>query len=446
MTSMRTHHSPRAALPALIWAAAAAAAIVLPGRANAQTRDVLCIQRYNAVAGRQVFDPGNASQAAKGCQIVAVALTADWGSRELFGTAVSPRDVSATRDQTTAAPGETSAAIEPVEAAGGSVAAVGTTRGAGAVASIALNPSLFFVDPGNVQEVSKWSRFTDVTILVPASNLNGNTVEDVTEGVDYVGVRWGLNMNGFRQGSEMYNRAVAAYNAFLAASGVSTRRVQNLLLALPADDAVESCIRSLSQVQTLDEDAVSKITQVCGGAPIPIDASSITGLQDAIQQARIQADSRYFGLDLRADFGDLTLAGVDSVSGTSLYGGLGWGRRSVGSGNASTGIRANAGVRYWDLKDSAQSNVAIEGGLAFEAIRFYNYQRLSMVGGLDFRWRTTDSASGDDASLELRGSLNVPVLPTASVSLNLAAPLVGERRTPVLSIKANWRLLRSRTF
>ncbi|HSU16813.1 hypothetical protein [Longimicrobium sp.] len=442
----RTHRAVRVSLPALIAGTLAVGALARPVVADAQTRDILCIQRYNAVAGKTVFDPTNAAQAAKGCQLVAVALTADWGARDLFGSAVSPRDVSATRDQTTASPGERTAAIEPVEAAGGSVAAVGTQKGAGAVAAIAINPSLFFVDPANVEEVSKWSRFSDVTVLVPASNLNGSNEDDATDGVDYIGIRWGLNINGFRQGTEVYRKAVAAYNQFLAASGVSTRRVRDLLLALPSDDGVESCIRALSTAQTLDDDAVSSITQVCGGPPIPIDPSSITGLQDAIRQARIQADARYFGLDLRADFGDLTLAGVDTLSGTSLFGGIGWGRRSVGSGNASTGIRANAGVRYWNLKDSTQSNVAVEGGLAFEAIRFYNFQRLSMVGGLDFQWRTSNSTSDDDTSIELRGSVNVPVFPTASVSLNLAAPLVGARRAPVLSIKANWRLLRSRTF
>lgn len=56
-------------------------------------------------------------------------------------------------------------------------------------------------------------------------------------------------------------------------------------------------------------------------------------------------------------------------------------------------------------------------------------------------WRRTD-----DTPINLRGSLNVPLTVTASVSVNLAAAVAGERRGPVLSIEAKWRLLRSPSF
>jgi hypothetical protein len=427
-------------------------ALLKAGAMEAQSSDLECIQRYNAVvAGNPSFATINAGNPANGCRRVAFAVTSDWGARELFGTVAQPRDMAATRDQTTAAPGEASAPIEPVEAAGGSVSAVGTGKGAGAVAAIAINPALFFVNPNDTEAVARWSRFSDVTLLVPASDFedgdaDGGGEDDSGEGVDYVGIRWGLNMTGLQRGSQLHRAVVSAYDAFLATGTTQTQQIQSLLARLSPDN-LEPCIRALVETNSLNQDATGKITQTCGGAPIAADPAVITALQGAIRAARIQADSKYFGLDLRADFGDLSLAGVDTVSGTALFAGLGWGRRFSRGEDATAGVRAHLGARYWDADGEDDSNVAVEGGLAFEAIRFYNYQRLTMVGGLDFQHRT-DGALPDDeeTSINLRGTLNVPVTPTTSVTINLAAPLKGERRGPVLSIKANWRLLWSRSF
>ena len=141
--------------------------------------------------------------------------------------------------------------------------------------------------------------------------------------VDYVGIRWGLNMTGLRRGDELHRAVVAAYDRFLATAGTQTTKVRDLLLALPPA-GLEACIRALAGTQSLDEEAVGRLTQVCGGSPMPADPSVITGLQEAISAARIQADSKYYGLDLRADFGDLSLAGVDTVRGTSRSPGSSW--------------------------------------------------------------------------------------------------------------------------
>lgn len=447
--------TPVPARPCSRWILPALATVgmLLPGidaEAQSSDRDAECIQQYNvAVKDNANFRPLSAASPANGCRRVAVAVTSDWGTRELFGTAVDPRDVAATRDQTTASPGEVAAPIEPVEAAGGSVAAVGTDRGAGAVAAIALNPSIFFVDPSNTEAVARWSRVSDVTLLVPVSDMDDGEGDDARgggEAVDYVGIRWGLNITGLRRGSVLHRAVVAAYNRFLGAGTPQILRIQNLLSTLPSEN-LEPCIRILAETQSLDEAAVGRITQTCGGAPIAADPTVIAGLREAIQAARIQADSRYLGLDLRADFGDLSLAGVDTVTGTALFAGIGWGQRFMRQTDATGGVRTHLGVRYWDVDGTEDNNVAVEGGLGFESIRYYSYQRLALAAGVDFQHRTGAAASDEETtSIGLTGTLNVPVTPTSSVTLNFVAPVRGERRGPALSIKANWRLLWSQSF
>jgi hypothetical protein len=425
--------------------------------AEAQDRDENCIKQYNALIAGTTLRPLDATNPANGCRRVAVALGARWDDVIFVSPDVDPRDLSATRDQTTAAPGDVTSPVEPVEAAGGSLAAVGTDKGAGALAAIAINPSIFFVDPSNTQAVARWSRFTDVTLLVPANDVDDgeekDAEEDGDEGTDYVGIRWGLNITGLRRGSALHEAVKNAYDQFLAGGTTQIQQVTSLLTAAESDDDLKNCMTALLAAESLDADAKARIAESCDGVPDPADPNVIRALQDAIQAARIQADSRYFGLDLRADFGDLSLAGIDTVSGTSIFGGVGWGRRSVRSTDAAMGLRIHAGGRYWDTEDEEDTededdaNFAVEGGAAFEAIRFYDYQRLTLVAGLDGRYQSMGVADGEDeASINLRGSLNVPITPTASVSVNLVAPVVGERRGPVLSIKANWRLLRSPSF
>jgi hypothetical protein len=450
--------APGALRPALFCAALATLPL-LHTSAHAQNNpDLRCIQQYNLVLGKNALDATNAAVVATGCQQVASALAADWATNALLGPApdVNPRDLSATRDQTTAAPGDATTPIEPVEAAGGSVAAVGTDKGAGAVAAIAINPSIFFVDPSRPEDVARWSRFTDVTLLVPASDLEGDGGGDEDEeGTDYVGIRWGLNFTGLRRGSDVHQAVVAAYDRFLSGQTIQINQIQALLKAAPTEDKLNTCIKALETAQTLDAVTQDLITLACGGTPDPDKPVVVAGFREAIEAARIQADSRYFGLDLRADFGDLSLAGIDTVSGTSIFGGVGWGRRSVRGTDAAMGLRVHAGGRYWDTEDDDEENAededdanfALEGGVALEAIRFYDYQRLTLVAGLDGRYQSMGLGDDEDqASINLRGSLNVPVTATSSVSLNLVAPVVGERRGPVLSIKANWRLLRSPSF
>jgi hypothetical protein len=427
--------------------------LLLSTAAQAQkTAGQRCIEQYNAVTGTTHLDPANAAHVAKGCELVATAVSERWSTTAMFPPApdVDPRDLSATRDQTTAAPGDAAAPIEPVEAAGGSVAAVGTDKGSGAVAAIVINPSIFFVDPSNTEAVARWSRFTDVTLLVPASDLEGDGEsggEEDDEGTDYVGIRWGLNLTGLQQGSALHQAVVAAYQRFLEGQHVQNLQIQSLLTKAASDADLNKCITALNAADLIDKATQAAITKDCGGAPDPDDPAIITGLREALQAARNQADSRYFGLDVRADFGDLSLAGIDTVSGTSFFAGVGWGRRSVRNTDAATGIRAHLGARYWDNEGEEKGNMALEGGVAFEAIRFYNYQRLTLVGGLDGRYQAEGADDGEEeASINFRASLNVPVTSTASVSVNLAAPLHGERRGPILSIKANWRLLRSTSF
>lgn len=234
----------RPSRPALCAAAALLLLAAAPARAQ-ENRDLQCIQQYNTlVEAPRRLDPTDPGQVARGCLLVAEAVRADWPAEALFAApaaapGVDPRDLSATRGQTTTSPGETTAPIEPVEAAGGSVAAVGTDKGAGAVAAVAINPSIFFIDPTDSEQVARWSRFMDFTLLVPASDMDGDGADGENDaGMDYVGVRWGVNLTGLRQGSEMHQAVVAAYNAFLATGTSQNAQIQQLLRNAATEDAL----------------------------------------------------------------------------------------------------------------------------------------------------------------------------------------------------------------
>jgi hypothetical protein len=400
---------------------------------TAQDRGRECIRAYNNVVMRNPQVAQIDTMFPNGCQLVAVALEQQWRSTGFIAARPDPQDFAATRGQTTNIPGEAAPTVEPVEAAGGSLAAVGTNQGAGALAALAVNPSLFFLDPVDTEGLARWSRFTDFTVLVPVQQ-NGSDEQD-SGSTEYIGIRWGINITGLAQGSELHRSVLAAYDTFNARSTPAIAAVRDLLMTA---SQLEPCIRVLTQRQTLAEVDRGTVTQLCGGFPVLDYGTTAEALRDAIHLARIRADSKYFGIDLRLDHGDLRLPAVDTSRGTALFAGVGAGRRFLFRNNATTGVRGHLGVRYWDREGDGGVFNAIEGGAAFEVIRYYNLQRLTLMGGIDFRHLRN---AEDPRTVTFRAALNVPVAATTSVTVNYVAPVAGEQIGPTMSIKANWRLL-----
>lgn len=433
---------PRLALLAVL-------AFGLAAGAHGQGRQTACLRVYNTLAAENPdigipFDT-TGQAAAIGCQILAQGVQTLASERRLFGTPdVDARDVQATRGATTPGPGEPVPDVEPLEAAGGSASAVGTNAGAGAVAVLTINPSILFVPSQDVAAVARYSRLADLTVLVPAAAVD----EGSDAAIDYVGVRARINMTGMDQGSTLYRSVVQAYQRVLDSTGVEVADLIGLFEQAPA---LEACARVLVATRTLDAGTQASIEGACGRSPLPAPDSVYAALGAALRQARIAADSRYFGMDLRGDFGDLSLAGFDTTDGTSLFGGVAAGRRFLFRQNAAAGIRARLGARYVDPHSGAGARFALEGGVGFEFIRYYDFQRISLVAGLDFVLGPeappdTAAAAPDLRHLSFSAALNVPVTPTTSVTLSLGTPVGNDGGGPILSIKANWRLLWSEAF
>ena len=86
-------------------------------------------------------------------------------------------------------------------------------------------------------------------------------------------------------------------------------------------------------------------------------------LSRALSAVREKADSRYWGLDLRADFGDPTLGQVTDASGKFYFVGAAIGRRiGGGDGLSPLGYRARGGLRVASLDQPDTTHLAFEGG------------------------------------------------------------------------------------
>lgn len=360
--------------------------------------------------------------------------------------AIKPRDVQAFRDGAASAsgiPGQGTAisSLEPVEQGGLSIAATGTKAGAGATMSIAMNPSIFWIGPESTLDIAKYSRLADVSFLVPVDHVDA----DSNGIIDYFGIRMRLNVHGLKSGSEAYENVLTAYDNLLRAQTEQIRHIETILSRLPKP----ACIRAML---SRNEGAVQS---ECGVSLLASDPTLEKQLQKSIEAARMQADKLYWGADIRADFGDLNLGGIDTVSGTAFYGGVAYGKRWI---NASTrtsgGLNCHLGVHYIaptkrpDTAMDREPRATMEGALGFEFNKYIGAQRLSFNSGVEFHTNFNGSSSDDTKELPssmlnygvIRSSLHIPVVDGMGVSINLGLSLWGGVGTS-LNINGNWRLL-----
>jgi hypothetical protein len=429
--------------------------------AQGSPRDTLCVAVFNELqpSFSNLEQPLSASARANGCSNVASIVQASLleARRSTFNTDREENQrrrleaVQTTRAQTASVAGEPTSTVEPIETAGGSVGAVGSEDGTSAVAAFAVNPALFFVSPTDEEATAKWSRFTDFSLLVPVSDAD----EDEDGDVDYIGFRWRINITGLSAGDALL-KAVQASFARILDQGTEEHAAILSALTKVSNAALKPCLEALLRAgqvgMTVDGLATAFETgaTTCGqeASLLKISEALYTQLDDDIRKARVVADSRYFGLDLRGDFGDLERFGIDTLAGTSLIVGLGFGRRFAFLNSiASNGIRANLGAKYFDPNGPTKARFGATGGVAYEAIRYYDHQRLSFAAGLEFEVdaNADDDAGGSRDLIAFRTSLNVPLGGTTSVSVSFGAPIAGSTDLgPTLTVKANWRLLWSR--
>jgi hypothetical protein len=325
--------------------------------------------------------------------------------------------------------------VQPVGVGGASIAAVGADSGTKAIVALTINPSVFLTSPSQSDDVARLSRIADLTVLFPVDNLDRNKDGKV----DYFGVRLRLNFIGSKAGGEVLHKAGEALLRTVQAEANLASRVESLLSSAPH---VGGCYDALL-AKRQDE---ARIASDCG-APfvMDLDPKKYEQLRAKFSDARAEADSRYFGLDLRVDFGDPTLGAVADARATSIDAGLAWGRQLLGvePTGPSAGLKARAGMRYTHLSDLKQTSYSFDGVFGFEGRRpLEQGQAITVSAGFEFRYGGKRSAEDQLQTnfTAFRAALAVPIAGATGITLAATAPIDGPI-SPVLSVNFNWGLL-----
>ena len=250
--------------------------------------------------------------------------------------------------------------VEPLAVGGASISAIGADSGARSIVAITINPAVFFVSPSDAEAMASASRIADLSLLLPVDDLD----RDHDGRVDYIGARLRLNLTGAGSGKKVRE----AGRAFLRAVQGEADMVNDVLAALQRARDLDGCVSALVSGRS----SATLVTRRCDGAvDLEADALVYEEMRSRMAAAREEADSRYLGLDLRADLGDPTLSGLVPARTRSLTAGLAAGRRILSSsaGGTSAGLKARAGLRYVGLPDSGPTSFAFDGGLGFELER-----------------------------------------------------------------------------
>jgi hypothetical protein len=354
---------------------------------------------------------------------------------------MSPRLLQPTQSETSGASGSAaqSAAVpsvRPVGLAAGSLAAVGTEAGAGAIASLSVNPVVAFLLQTGASQASnalaRYARFLDVSAFFPIRDPDA----DENGTIDYFGVRVRVNLGGLDAGDEVWTEASSEFESLMSAEALMEGQIRKLLLLA---DNVDACADAIERQAAISAGCGQDLEVT---AP---DDEAYARLARALQVVRNKADSRYLGLDLRADFGDPTLGAVPRASARSLFLGASAGWRPTGEGNVVSpfGVRGRLGLRSTRLDLPDTTHFAVDGGIALEASRSYQGQQLSLTGGLEFRYGSETGRADQFQTnfLTWRAGLTLPLTEANSVSVSLSKPLDGDSISPTFGISGDWSLL-----
>jgi len=399
---------------ALLWL------VLQTGRAVAQTpQQEQCAAALASLRGQPLTRAS--------CQTLAVFLV-DTLTQSYYRTEnnarIPPRDVQSSRAgdavpvgspaQAEAVPG-----VQPAALASVALATVGSDGGTDALTSISINPTLLF-GPDDTRALARWSRFTDLTISFPVSDIEGGI-----GGLDYLGLRARVNLTAARVGDAVFNGVLDAYKEVLEGEGLLTARIKRVLEEAPD---VERCARSIL-ASRLGEEAEGCNSDV----RIEVAPGAYRRLKEKIALAREKADAKYLGLDLRFDTGDPTLGAVPGTDLRSFEAGLAWGRRFVKPDlrKLLVAVRSRLGVRYVDPVPTGQDVAwSVTGGVGFEGSRLMGLEQTARFTlGFEFDYANSPEAQREalrNDFLVLRSSLTIPLLGAASLTVGFTAPIVGD--------------------
>lgn len=335
-----------------------------------------------------------------------------------------------TPGQIEAAPG-----LQPTALAAASIASAGTDSGSKSIVAISLNPATLF--GGSDQKFAAvWSRFADVTVLVPA-----NADSKKATGRSYFGLRSRLNISGVARGGKLLRDVEAAFQDLLVAQALLEAPIVKVLTEMTTQVEVDACKAAF------ESSALGSPLSECGGFKLELPEKLFTEFRAAATKARDAADAQYAGLDLRLDSGDPTLSGTPERDVTSLAIGLGFGKRNLAANSSQTmsAIRMYIGARYTDPREGTDPVLySADGGVAFELSRLVQTdQYVQFSAGLEGRSSNGTQLERDKTQpnfLKLQSGVTIPVAGGASVSAGFSAPLIG-KIGPSLTVNFNWGLL-----
>lgn len=431
--------------------AGALLSLLLPAAASAQGAEAAC---HRAAAGFVARHPGAAVEENAGCEDLAARVTGAVGGALFLRAAasrardtalvVTPRKTQSSRGMeanSAGAPGqgEAVAATQPTAVASANLAATGTDKGAKTLATISINPITLFGGASDAAAAARWSRFGDLSVLVPVSDAS--TANDK---LGYFGLRLRLNLTGLKAGDRLLRQVDTAFKATLEMRTDLQQQLTQAFGELGDSAAIAACADAVVKAKGGDR------PEACGGrVTLGFSEASYTRFREVLTRAREQADAKYFGLDLRFDTGDPTLAGDSTKDVTALQAGLAFGRRSVGTDPraASFGLQGRVGARYSQLRSNSDSVTwSLDVALGFEASRLISEtQAVRFTAALEGRYAgksKTVAESHQTDNLVLRGGLQIPVMGSTSITVAGTAPLTGDV-SPTLSVNFNWALLMS---
>lgn len=379
------------------------------------------------------------------CQTLAVflvdAVTQPYYEQD-NNTRIPPRDVQSSRAGDavpTGSPAQAEAVpgVQPTSLAAATLAAAGSDGGTETLTSISINPTLLF-GPDDSRALARWSRFTDLSISFPVSDIEGGGGR-----LDYLGLRARVNLTAVSAGDAVFKGVVAAYKEVLESEGLLVARFTQVLEKAPD---VEQCARSILASRLGDQ------PEGCNSDfKIDLAPSAYRRLKESIARAREKADAKYLGLDLRFETGDPTLGAVPGTDLRSLEAGVAWGRRFLKPKlrDLLIGVRSRLGFRYVDPVLAGQDvEWAVTGGLGLDGSRLMGTgleQTARFTLGFEFDYANTPEALREALRtdfLVVRSSLSIPLLGSASLAVGVTVPIVGEE-SPSLSFNFGGGLLMS---
>jgi len=346
--------------------------------------------------------------------------------------------------------------VTPIPLVGGAIAITGERGGPRLVGTASLNPWALFESVPEDEAAAAWieaQRTMDLSVAVPFDNWSGGD-----DAVDLVSVRFRVNLApAFEpKALEAVGSAVDEYAQRRGKLGDAL-----LPLLLKAADA-GACARGL----------VTDSFGACASADGPAPPGSPTDLVEAVREAqhkaieavaaaREEADDWYFGLDLRADFGDPSGDEVANDEGYFFNGGLAAGVRLA----QHVELRARAAVDYRALTDPPGGDdmagvTSAEWGLGFVfdwvlgdvtskkwlGLGVGAIARHTSEDATDIPGPAAGDLSVDTNFVDLRFMISVPVADQGNLGLSITWPVwvadaSGHPDATTFALTGDWGLL-----